>query len=88
VPGPIINPRTLPTTSEKRKIPWRENRMSLLLVHANGRLEQSHLLAEKRRLAAECAPDDRLLAIRMLRFHPEVLWVDDLDEPRAALASP
>ncbi len=67
--GPVIDTRTLPTTSENRKIPWRENRISFLLVHADGQLEQSHLLAEKRRLADACGPDDRLLAVRRMRFH-------------------
>ena len=86
--GPVIDTNTLSRTSEKRNIPWRENRISFLLVRANGHLEQSHLLAEKRQLAAECGVDDRLLAIRMLRFRPVVLWVDDLDEARAALAAP
>jgi hypothetical protein len=82
----MIDTRALPRTSQKRRIPWRENRIALLLVHANGQVEQSHLLAEKRRLAEACGPDDRLLAIRMLPFHPEVLWVDDLGDARAVLS--
>jgi hypothetical protein len=86
MPGPAIDASTLPRTSEKRQIPWRENRISFLLVRASGQMEQSHLLADKRRLATACGPDDRLLAIRRMRFHSEVLWVDDLAQARLALA--
>ena len=82
----MIDVSGLPKTSEKRKIPWRENRVAFLLVRADGSVEQSHLLAEKRRLVEECGERDQLLVVRMLRFHPEVLWVDDLDAPRDALA--
>jgi hypothetical protein len=56
------------------------------LVRADGSLEQSHLLAQKRRLLSECGDCDQLFAVRMLRFHPEVLAVDDLESARDALA--
>jgi hypothetical protein len=32
------------------------------------------------------APGDCLLAVRMLQYRPAVLYVDDVDEVRAALA--
>ncbi len=82
----MIDPSGLPRTSEKRKIPWRDNRVAFLLVHEDGRLQQSHLLADKRRLIEQSCGGNQLLAVRMPRFHPEVLWVDDLDEPRKAFA--
>jgi ABC-type iron transport system FetAB ATPase subunit len=82
----MIDTSGLPKTREKRKVPWRENRVTLLLVREDGSLEQSHLLAEKRRLVAESGERDRLLVVRMLRFHPEVLCADELDVPRDALA--
>jgi hypothetical protein len=84
--GIMFDTSGLPRTSEKKTMPWRENRIAFLLVHRDGRLEQSHLLAAKRRLADACGDGDVLLAVRMLRFHPEVLRVDDLDAPREALA--
>lgn len=82
----MIDTSGLPRTSEKKTMLWRENRIAFLLVHRDGRLEQSHLHAEKRRLAHACGDGDELLAIRMKRFHPEVLWLDDLDAQRKALA--
>jgi hypothetical protein len=75
----------LPRTSEKKRVPWRENRVALLLVRADGAVEQSHLLAENRELVDGCGPGDQLLAVWMQRFHPLVLWVDDLEPARAAL---
>ena len=81
----MIDTTGLPRTSEKNKFPWRENRVAFLLVRADGSLEQSHLLAEKRRLLDECRVHDQLLAVRMMRFHPEVLAVDDLESARSAL---
>jgi hypothetical protein len=63
----------------------REKRVALLLVRADGRVEQSDKLADKRRLAETYGSDDRLLAVWMQRFHPVVLWVGDLDSHRVAL---
>lgn len=76
----------LPRTSEKTRVPWRENRVALLLIRADGSVEQSHRLAEKRRLVDACGSADRLLAVWMQRFHPLVLSVDDLEPARVALA--
>ncbi len=81
----MLNPSWLPRTRDKKRVPWRESRFAVLLVRADGGVGQSQLLAENRRLAAECGANDRLLAVWMQRFHPLVLWVDDLDAPRAAL---
>ncbi len=84
---PMIDTAGLPRTSEKTKFPWRENRVAFLLVRADGTLEQSHLLAGKRRLLDESGTQDQLLAVRMMRFHPEVLAVDDLEPARSALTN-
>jgi hypothetical protein len=78
----------LPTTSSKQALPWRETRLALLLVRADGRIDQAHRLADKAALARECLPPDTLLAIRMLGYphRPEVLVVDDVAGARAELA--
>lgn len=77
---------SLPATSEKRKVPWRENRLALLLLRAEGPAEQAYVIGEKLRLVEACGPDDRLLAVWMHLRHPVVLRVDDLEAPRAELA--
>jgi hypothetical protein len=84
----VLDTSSLPTTSGKRNLHWREPKLSFLLIRQSGEITQAHLLEEKRKLAAICGPNDRLLALRTVQFppHPEVLWVDDLEEARAAVA--
>lgn len=79
----------LPTTSAKTALPWRETRLGLLLIRADGRIEQAHRLADKAALASAWRPQDCLLAIRMLSYphRPEVLVVDDVEAARAGLAN-
>lgn len=74
--GIMIDTSGLPRTSEKKTMLWRENRIAFLLVHRDGRLEQSHLHAEKRRLAHACGDGDQLLAS----------YPDEALSPRGALA--
>jgi hypothetical protein len=50
MPGSSIDSRTLPTTSEKRKIPWRKNRVALVVLRAKGYADQAYVIAEKLRL--------------------------------------
>jgi hypothetical protein len=85
-PWRVLDLSALPPTSQKRKIPWRENRLAVLLLRASGPAEQGYVISEKLRLVEACGPDDRLLAVWMHLRHPIVLWVDDLEAPRAALA--
>jgi hypothetical protein len=58
--------------TREKKIPWREN-ASPSCSFTGMAIEQSQILAEKRRLREQCGVGGRLLAIRMLRFKPEVL---------------
>jgi hypothetical protein len=85
-PSGMLDLTGLPATSEKRKLPWRENRVALVLLRAKGPAEQAYVIAEKLRLVEACGPDDRLLAVWMHLRHPVVLWVDDLEAPRTELA--
>lgn len=84
----MLDTNSLPRTSAKHNLHWREPRLSFLLVRQSGEIIQAHLLDQKRQLAAACGANDRLLAIRSVQPppHPEVLWVDDLEEARAAVA--
>jgi hypothetical protein len=84
----VFDTSSLPRTSAKRNLDWRKPKLSFLLIRQSGEVTQAHLLEEKRQLAAICGPDDRLLALRTVQFptHPEVLWVDDLEDARAAVA--
>jgi hypothetical protein len=84
----VLDTNSLPRTSAKHNLHWRETRLSFLLIRQSGEIVQAHLLDQKRQLAATCGPNDRLLAIRSVQRppHPEVLWVDDLEEARAAVA--
>jgi hypothetical protein len=84
----MLDTSELPTTSSKKKLPWRETRLGFLPLRGDGRLVQVHQLADKRELVDGCGPDDRLLAIWMQQYpsRPEVLLVDDLDAARTALA--
>jgi hypothetical protein len=83
----VIDASRLPATSTKKPLPWRETRVAILRVAANGQIDQANTLQQKRALVASCAPEDCLLAVRMLQFpnRPEVLVVDDLEPVRAAL---
>jgi hypothetical protein len=84
--APDVRPQRLTRTSEKPQIPWREPRVALVLLRAEGRAEQSHVITEKLRLVEACGPKDHLLAVWMQLRHPVVLWVDDLEAPRAELS--
>ncbi len=84
----MFDTTALPTTSSKTDLDWRKTRLGFLLLSADGPIVQAHQLADKRDLVNRCRPEDRLLAIRPMRFpdRPEVLLVDDLDAARKALA--
>jgi len=65
-----------------------EDETRVPLLPADRPIVQAHQLADKRILVDKCGPEDRLLAIRPMRFpdRPELLLVDDVDAARKALA--
>jgi hypothetical protein len=71
-------------TSES-KIQWRNQRVTLVRVHAGGQ-SSANTLDGKRRLLNESAPDDLLLAAWMGEWRADVLLVDDRDAAADAIA--
>jgi hypothetical protein len=74
-------------TSEKRSIPWRETKLTFILLRADAPIVSAYTVADKRAMLASLLEDDQVLAVRQIQYpqHQEVMVIDDLDAARRAL---
>lgn len=77
----------LTPTSTKRTIRWRDTALTFVWLRADGRVVVAFNIADKLEAVQSCGREDRILAVRSVKFpaHQEVLVVDDLDAARDAL---
>jgi hypothetical protein len=84
----MLDTSQLARTSSKRGLRWRDPALTFIWLREGDPIVAAHKIEDKRAALSSCAAEDRILAVRQVRYplRVEVMVIDDLSEARRALA--
>lgn len=75
-------------TSDSDYVAWRARDVTLIWIHADGRVTQAQGITEKREALREADPQDLLLLAWPGRYRQDIFLIDDRDAALTGLEPP